>query len=140
MNDIKTAISDAIKDLFNQDIEVELTRPDSQFGDFASNVALQLAKKLGKKPREIAESLKQKLVENESISEVEVAGPGFINITISDKALWELATSEPDKFLDGQTIVAEYSDPNPFKVLHAGHLYTWKMLEPKSTELTLVVM
>ncbi len=124
MNDIKTAISKSVKDLFNEDITVDLTRPDPQFGDFACNTALQLAKKLNKNPREIAENLKQKLSENEIISKIDIAGPGFINITVSDRALWKQANSEPKKYLGGQTIVAEYSDPNPFKVLHAGHLYT----------------
>lgn len=124
MNDIKTIIDDSIKDLFNQEVSVELTRPDSQFGDFTCNVALQLAKKVGKSPREIADELVKRLEQATVIKKAEVAGPGFINITVSDQALWKMATSESDKYLDGQAIVTEYSDPNPFKVLHAGHLYT----------------
>ena len=54
MQEISAAIQNACKELFNVDIEVILTRPDEQFGDYATNVALQLSKQLGKNPREIA--------------------------------------------------------------------------------------
>lgn len=124
MNDIKTIITDCVQELYDVKVDLDITRPDAKFGDFASNVALQLAKKIDKNPREIAEELSVKVLENENIIKAEVAGPGFINITLSDKALWKLANGQADKYLDGQTIVAEYSDPNPFKILHAGHLYT----------------
>ncbi|HEX4774524.1 MAG TPA: arginine--tRNA ligase, partial [Candidatus Saccharimonadales bacterium] len=105
---------------------VDLTRPDEQFGDYATNVALQLAGKVGKNPREVAEVLADKLRENlaAQVGKVDVAGPGFINLTLSDEALLGLLGERPAESLNGQVIVAEYSDPNPFKVLHAGHLYT----------------
>jgi arginyl-tRNA synthetase len=103
-----------------------LTRPEEQFGDYATNAALKLAKQLGKSPREIAETLaaavKEKLAGQ--VSEVSVAGPGFLNLKLSDQALIGALATESAKSLKGQTVVAEYSDPNPFKVLHAGHLYT----------------
>lgn len=109
------------------DVEVELTRPDEQFGDYATNVALQLAGKLNKQPREIAEALAAKLRKKTSLKDVEVAGPGFINMKLDDSALLKQALAAPD-FEDNtykdQIVVLEYSDPNPFKVLHAGHLYT----------------
>jgi len=124
MNDIKTIITDCVQELYDVKVELDITRPDAAFGDFASNVALQLAKEIGKSPRDIAAELAPKIEEKEGIAKVEVAGPGFINITLSDGALWKLANETPDNYLDGQTIVAEYSDPNPFKILHAGHLYT----------------
>ena len=87
MNDIKTAISKSVKELFGENVAVELTRPDAQFGDFSSNIALQLAKKLGKNPREIADELVQRLAVDEKIEKVEVAGPGFINITLTNSTL-----------------------------------------------------
>lgn len=123
MDEIKNAIQDSVKKLFGTEVEVELTRPDEQFGDYATNIALKLAKELGKNPREVAESITGSL-KQPFVAGAEVAGPGFINITLSDEALWQLADSKPSKSLDGKKIVAEYSDPNPFKVLHAGHLYT----------------
>src|SRR5262249_44282292 len=96
------------------------------FGDYATNVALQLAKPLGKPPREVAEALVAKLRDGLAgqVDEVTVAGPGFINLRLSDGALLGCLKTRPAHSLTGQTVVAEYSDPNPFKVLHAGHLYT----------------
>lgn len=126
MEQLTATIAAAVKQLFDVQVEVELTRPDEQFGDYATNVALQLAKKLGKNPREVAEQLVSALQEklDDQINEITVAGPGFINFQLHDKTLWQLSQIEPAKTLQGQKIIAEYSDPNPFKVLHAGHLYT----------------
>lgn len=113
----------AVKDAFGVEASVELTRPDEQFGDYATNVALKLAGQLNKNPREIATTLADKL-KSEQIQSVAVAGPGFLNITLTDSTL-VLALSTPmQQPLTGQKIVMEYSDPNPFKPLHAGHLYT----------------
>lgn len=121
MNDIKSAITKSIKDLFNEDIEVELTRPGAQFGDFSSNVALQLAKKVNKNPREVAESLVQKLIENSSVEKAEIAGPGFINIYLTNQALLGLTSQSYTKKREGETVVIETNNPNPFKAMHIGH-------------------
>ncbi len=102
MNDIKMIITDCVQELYDVKVELDVTRPDAAFGDFASNVALQLAKELGKNPREIATELASKIEEKESIAKVDVAGPGFVNITLSDAVLWKLANNTPDKYLDGQ--------------------------------------
>jgi arginyl-tRNA synthetase len=122
------AVEQAVKDLFGVDVAVELTRPDAQFGDFATNVALQLAGKMANPvysgPREIGEALAEKLRASEHVAGVAVAGPGFLNISLTDSALVHLAATESPRTLAGKTILTEYSDPNPFKVLHVGHLYT----------------
>jgi arginyl-tRNA synthetase len=120
------AVKDAVKELFDVECELTLTRPDEQFGDYATNAALQLSKQLGKNPREIAEAVASKLSGNNLVQSVSVAGPGFINIKVSDETLFSQAINahKIDQSLRGKSIVAEYSDPNPFKVLHAGHLYT----------------
>jgi arginyl-tRNA synthetase len=57
MQELALAVKAAAKKLFDTDIEPEFTRPDEKFGDYATNVALQLAKQVGKSPREIAEEL-----------------------------------------------------------------------------------
>ena len=76
------SIRDVVKELFNQDIDPELTRPDEQFGDFATNVALRLAKVVGQSPQDIATQITEKLRGQEGIEEIDIAGPGFINITV----------------------------------------------------------
>jgi arginyl-tRNA synthetase len=126
-------LNTACNELFGVSQQPTLTRPDEQFGDFASNIALQLAKQLKEPPRQVAEKLKDYLQANNdgSISKIEVAGPGFLNFYVADKVLLqslEQATQGSNfgnnDLYKNQTVVAEYSDPNPFKVLHAGHLYT----------------
>ncbi|HSX45237.1 MAG TPA: arginine--tRNA ligase [Candidatus Saccharimonadales bacterium] len=121
--EIEQAIARACQDLFDIKIEPVLTRPDEQFGDYATNVALQLGQKLGQNPRIIAEKLSAS-IKSPAIKKTEVAGPGFINIWLSDESLLKSLDQKIAQSLKGQVAVAEYSDPNPFKVLHAGHLYT----------------
>ena len=129
MQEMESALTSAIQELFDVELHAELTRPEPQFGDFATNVALQLAGRLGKPPREIAEQLAAKLraAYGDKMQDVSIAGPGFINLTLSGATLAAAAnaalTAAPQPFA-GQVVVTEYSDPNPFKVLHAGHLYT----------------
>jgi arginyl-tRNA synthetase len=128
--DIEQAITEAMNALFDEsDVRVELTRPDEQFGDYATNVALQLAGKLHKNPREVADALAVKIRENlhGKVADVSVAGPGFLNIRLSDEALIQAMSSKPAQTWAGKTVSTEYSDPNPFKPLHAGHLYTTLM-------------
>ncbi len=121
---MNNVVASSIKELFGIDINIELTRPEAQFGDYSTNVAMQLAGRLGKNPRDIAMEIAAKLETSDSFAKVEVAGPGFINIWLSDSALLAETDKAPARPLEGKTVVAEYSDPNPFKVLHAGHLYT----------------
>jgi arginyl-tRNA synthetase len=120
---MEATITRLINELFNVDVRVVLTRPDPQFGDYATNVAMQLVKQVGKNPREIAEEIAAKLRENEDFTDVSIAGPGFINIRLNDTALLSLVRREPAKVYDGQKIVFEYSCPNAFKELHTGHFY-----------------
>ena len=114
-------ISQAVKQLFDQDVSVQLTRPDPKFGDFATNAALQLAKPLGKNPREIAEAIAEELRADERFSEVSVAGPGFINVKLSDQAVLESLKVRPATKRAGKTAVIETNCPNPFKAMHIGH-------------------
>jgi arginyl-tRNA synthetase len=127
MEEIKQLIKTACAELFNVEVEVVLTRPDEQFGDFATNVALQLSKQVGQNPREVAEQIAVKIRENsvKTVKTVEIAGPGFINITLTDETLTKSLSHGADALLRKEkTVLVEYSDPNPLKPLHAGHLYT----------------
>lgn len=123
-DELEAVLRDVVQDVYGQDVAIELTRPEPQFGDYATNVALQLAKKVGQNPREIAEKLAAQLRAEPALAEVTVAGPGFLNLRLQDKALSDSLAQVEQRPLAGQTVVTEYSDPNPFKVLHAGHLYT----------------
>jgi len=125
-SELEKTIAQQVLDIFDQEVAIELERPEEKFGDYSTNVAMQLSGKLQKNPREIAEELVAKIQDNmgDLASEVSIAGPGFINIKLSDKALFESLNTAPEKIYSGQVIVTEYSDPNPFKVLHVGHLYT----------------
>lgn len=129
MEEIRDVVGKVIRQHFDVDLSPELSQTDEQFGDYATNAAMQLAGRLQRKPREIAEELMPLLFEalTPKVQEITIAGPGFINIRLSDAAVLDKAVSSlkirPTIFA-GKTVVSEYSDPNPFKVLHAGHLYT----------------
>lgn len=118
-----TKIAQLVADEFDMNVIVTLTRPEPQFGDYATNVAMQLAGRVGKPPREIAERLAEKLRETGEFEQVEVAGPGFINLTLSREALLDLTRREPIPGRAGQTVVIETNNPNPFKAMHIGHAY-----------------
>jgi arginyl-tRNA synthetase len=127
MQELKDAIKAAAKQLFDADIEPELSRPDERFGDYATNAALQLAKRAAKAPNEIAQKLVAGLQSTPGIKQVSVAGPGFINFKLTDEALTKSAMSATDlpKPNQGQEVLAEFGDPNPFKEMHIGHLYSY---------------
>jgi arginyl-tRNA synthetase len=121
-------IADIVKDLFETDVTTQITRPEPEFGDYATNVALQLAGKLGKNPREIAEAIADALRSTGEYSEVTVAGPGFINLRVSGIALhrtlienWNDAYGTTDDGI-GKTVVVEYPSPNMAKPYSVGHL------------------
>ena len=109
---------------------VHVERPrQREHGDWATNVALQLAKKAGTTPRVLAEDLAARLGETPGIKSVGVAGPGFLNITLDVGAAGELArtivetgaTYGRGEALAGQVINLEYISANPTGPLHIGH-------------------
>ena len=114
-----------VREAYSTEVMPELSRPEPQFGDFATNVALKLAKTAGKNPREIAEKIAAHLREDHLIASAEVAGPGFVNIRLRDSALLESVDhghKTPGAYR-GQVVVIETNNPNPFKDLHIGHAY-----------------
>jgi len=127
MQELKQAVKDAAKKLFDADIEPELSRPDEKFGDYATNAALQLAKKAAASPRQIAQQLVDELGGLPQVKAITIAGPGFINFRLTDEALAAAAlkATELAQPLDGQEILVEFGDPNPFKEMHIGHLYSY---------------
>ena len=104
-------------------------RPKSrEHGDWATNIALQLAKKVGKNPREVAAVLADKIDSIPGVSTVDIAGPGFLNITLDAAAAGTLAATiveagktygTSDKFA-GKTINLEFVSANPTGPIHLG--------------------
>ena len=124
MEIIKNDIKEVILKLFNLEIEPNLSRPDYNFGDYSTNIAFELAAKLKKNPSDIAELIKTELELNSLLSEVVVLNRGFLNIRLKNKELIKLLEFSPKSTFDNKIIVSEYSNPNPFKQLHVGHLFT----------------
>ena len=107
-----------------------LIRP-SAFADFQSNVALSLARQVGNQPREVAGRLAGHLAGSPMVSNAEVSGPGFINITLSDEWIAEMANAQladprlgVSKSDHPRRVVVDYSAPNIAKEMHVGHLRT----------------
>jgi arginyl-tRNA synthetase len=122
-HELEAVVVSAVQILFAVDKSVELTRPDEQFGDFATNIALQLAKELNKKPQDIAKDLADELRKDPTLKDASVAGPGFLNLTLSDDSLAAAMHTDSSGLMMGQRVLLEYSCPNAFKELHTGHLY-----------------
>lgn len=123
-----TKISQLVKELFNINQDVTLTRPDIVFGDYATNIAMQLAKPLGKKPREIAEQIAEKMRQTGDFSEVSIAGPGFINLRVlagsMERTLEHDWSDQYGHSQDGagKTVIVEYPSQNMAKPYSIGHL------------------
>lgn len=100
-----------------------MSRPEAKFGDYATNIALQIAGQLQKSPRDIAGQIVEKLSSHEAFKEVSVAGPGFINVFLTDQQLNEAVGREPEKVRQNETVVIETNNPNPFKAMHIGHAF-----------------
>ena len=124
MNRIKSDIKNAVLSLYNHEIEPNVSRPDYDFGDYSTNVAFELASKLKKSPSEIAELIKTELEQNSQFSEVNVLNGGFLNFKLKDPEILKLLNFSPKSIFVDKVIVSEYSNPNPFKQLHVGHLFT----------------
>lgn len=109
-------------------VTVERTR-DARHGEFATNIAMRLAKTLGRNPRDIATAIIEKLPASELVEKVEIAGPGFINFYLSDAAFHsEVHAILKDRSCYGRQeiraepkILLEFVSANPTGPLHVGH-------------------
>ena len=109
-------------------IQIERTK-DKAHGDFACNIAMMLARSVKKNPRQIASLLVENLLEADFITKVEVAGPGFINFTLSAETAQEVVKSVMEqgqeygrsKLGEGRSVQVEFVSANPTGPLHVGH-------------------
>jgi arginyl-tRNA synthetase len=108
--------------------EVERTR-DAQHGDFASNIAMRLAKATRQNPRKLAEAIKSALPANPALAKVEIAGAGFINFFLNEdtyhaeleRVLVQGADYGKSEVGRGRSVLVEFVSANPTGPLHVGH-------------------
>ncbi len=133
---IRNLIKDALKNLDIEASTIVLEHPeDLKNGDYSTNVALSIAREVRTSPKELAgrivEQIKR-LTADAFIEKVEVAGAGFINFYLSRKffgnSIEEIVNKAEsigkNDSLSGKKIMFEYTNPNPFKPFHIGHLMT----------------
>ncbi len=134
---IKNLLCDAVLQLQKEDVlpkdlklDVQVERGrNKELGDFACNLALMLSKAARCKPRDLAEKLVQALPESDSISKIEIAGPGFINFFMAPAAFQQvvLAVHEAGEAYghstvgQGRRVQVEFVSANPTGPLHVGH-------------------
>jgi arginyl-tRNA synthetase len=148
---MKDKITEAIRKITGEK-DISLESPENpDFGDYSTNVALQITGKIKKKAkfesswdklqlndnsRDNAKRIVRELVKDKElmkvVDEAAIAGPGFINFKLKTHVLLDILSNiytHNDNFgysdnLKGKRIVVEYTDPNPFKEFHVGHLYS----------------
>ena len=109
--------------------EVRIERPKNrEHGDWATNVAMQLAKKVGRAPRDVAAVVRDRLQDTAGVAAVDVAGPGFLNITLDAAAAGEIARTVVEqgeafgraRSLAGTSVNLEFVSANPTGPVHLG--------------------
>ncbi|MGA0608135.1 arginine--tRNA ligase [Phenylobacterium sp. VNQ135] len=134
MSDLKSALGEAVEAAFAAEgVPADLARvtasdrPD--LADFQSNGALAAAKRVGRNPREIATAVAERLKGDARLAAVEIAGPGFLNLKVSDDALSDRANAiaadaraGAERVADPRRVIVDYGGPNVAKPMHVGHL------------------
>ena len=128
-DELASAVADGTLTIEGELPVVKVERPRSrEHGDWATNVAMQLAKRAGRNPRELGELLAARIAAHDGVEEAEVAGPGFVNIRLSAASVGELARAVVEAGGSygrteggaGKTVNLEYVSANPTGPLHIG--------------------
>jgi len=137
-DNMKDSIEGIIKEVLdnlgiNKDIPFVVEHgEDFSYGDYSTNVAMVYAKGLNKNPRDLAKEIKEEIIKKtpNNIDKIEIAGPGFINFFLSRNFFVEKVNQilkdgkdwGKNNLLLNKKVMVEYTDPNPFKPFHIGHL------------------
>ncbi len=126
---LQSAMASALGAEFGSADPVLRPSANPQFGDYQANAAMALAKKLGQKPRDVAQRIVDALDVLDVCAAVEIAGPGFINLTLREETLGTAVAALVDDDRLGvpradpaKRVVVDYSAPNVAKEMHVGHL------------------
>ena len=128
-DELASAVADGTLTIEGELPVVKVERPRSrEHGDWATNVAMQLARRAGRNPRELGELLAARIAAHDGVEEAEVAGPGFVNIRLSAASVGELARAVVEAGCSygrtegdaGKTVNLEYVSANPTGPLHIG--------------------
>jgi arginyl-tRNA synthetase len=127
-NRLREALATHIREKYGVQVEIVLERPPKlEMGEAASPVCFELAKRLKKAPRQIAQEIVASLGKIEGIARLEVAGGGYLNAYLDRGAFWESAQKEasgPRAATNGgrEKIIVEHTSINPNKAAHIGHV------------------
>lgn len=116
-------------DVTSKDIVIESPK-DRSMGDYSTNIAMRFASAKKESPVALAETIVEFIPKGEYLENVCVAGGGFINFYLSNKYYYDKLMDNCksvnccESLMTENTVLIEYTDPNPFKPLHVGHLYT----------------
>jgi len=124
-------LEELIRKVLKEDVEVIFEHPENtEHGDYSCNVALLLGQKTKQNPKKLAEKIARSIENIKAVERIEVAGPGFLNFFLTREYLLkevEKIVKQKEQYgslKKKRKVMIEFTDPNPFKEFHIGHLYS----------------
>ena len=128
VQELKRALANHIREKYSVDVSIALEKPPKlELGEAASPVCFELAKRLKRAPRQIAQEIAASLPSVPGIARIEVAGAGYLNAFFDRGAFWQAlkgATAAPSRQagVSGEKVIVEHTSINPNKAAHIGHV------------------